>query len=130
MIKPMIKRRFGMREVRRLFLAVTIACGSSACTHNNFTPNVIQLNPHGTATSPANESITSSFTLTAVEDGYTGLFTAQTIVGTCWVVQTPTTTSGAFTVAPEGLTCAKHEVDKIQVKDAKGNSATTYINSV
>ena len=119
-----------MRELLRLFLAVAIACGSSACTHNNFTPNVIQLNPHGTAASPVNESITSTFTLTAVEDGYTGLFTAQTIVGTCWVVQTPTTTSGAFTVAPEGLTCAKHEVDKIQVKDAKGNSATTYILSV
>jgi len=119
-----------MREVRRLFLAVTAACGLSACTHNTFTPNVIQLTPHGTAASPANESIASSFTLIAVEDGYTGQFTAQTIVGTCWVVQAPSTTSGAFTVAPEGLTCAKHDTEQIQVKDAKGNSATTYIHSV
>jgi hypothetical protein len=127
---PMFKRRFGMREVRRLFLAVAIACGSSACTHNNFTPNVIQLTPHGTAASPVNKSIASSFTLIAVEDGYTGLFTAQTIVGACWVVQTPTSTSGAFTIAPEGLTCAEHDTEQIQVKDAKGNSATTYIHSV
>jgi hypothetical protein len=127
---PIIKRRFGMREARRLFVAVSIACGLAACTHNDFTPNVIRLNPNGTATSPANESVAKSFTLIAVEDGYTGQFTAQTIVGTCWVVQAPTTTSGAFTVAPEGLTCAKHDTEKIQVKDGKGNSATTYIRSV
>ncbi len=92
-------------------------------------PNVIQLNPAGTSTKPVDESITSSFTLTAVEDGYTGQFTAQTITGTCWVVQAPITTSGAWTVVPQGLTCSRHATDQIEVKDTNGHSASTYIHS-
>jgi hypothetical protein len=119
-----------MNDLRRLFMAVVIVSNVVACTHSNFTPNVIQLNPHGTATKPANESIESSFTLIATEDGYTGQFTAQTTVGQCWVVQTPITTSGAFTVVPQGLTCGKHDTDTIQVKDFNGHSAVTYIHSV
>ncbi len=116
-----------MNGVRFVWLAA--ACALAACTHDTFTPNVVQLTPHGTAAAPANESTKSSFTLIAVEDGYTGQFTAQTIVGTCWVVQTPITTSGAFTVVPQGLTCGRHEVDQIQVKDTNGNSAVTFIRS-
>lgn len=116
--------------VVHLFAAAVIVAGLTACTHNNYMPNVIQLSPSGTAAKPAPEPATSSFTLTAVEDGYTGQFTADTIVGTCWVVQAPITTGGAWTVVPQGLTCGQHETDEIQVKDQKGNSATTYIRSV
>lgn len=92
-------------------------------------PNVIQLTPSGSASSPASESIKSSFTLIAVEDGYTGEFTAETIDGTCWVIQAPVTSGGAWTVVPQGTSCAKQSVEKILVKDSKGNSATTYIRS-
>jgi hypothetical protein len=115
---------------QRLFLAAVVALSLGACTHNDYTPNVIQLSPNGTSTSPANQSITSSFQLIAVEDGYTGTFTAQTVVGTCWVVQAPITTTGAWVVVPEGLTCSRHETDQIQVKDTNGHSALTYIHSV
>jgi hypothetical protein len=103
----------------------------TACTHNNYMPNVIQLNPNGTPSSPAQQSIKSSFTLIAEEDGYTGQFTAQTIVGKCWVVQAPTTTSGAWIVVPEGLTCASDlDTEQIQVTDTNGHSAVTYIRSI
>jgi hypothetical protein len=119
-----------MNGLHRVFLSLAAALGLASCTHNNFMPNVIHLSPNGTATSPANESITSSFTLTAQEDGYTGQFTAQTITGECWVVQAPITTGGAWIVVPEGLTCSKLDTEKIQVTDTNGNSATTYIRSV
>jgi hypothetical protein len=93
-------------------------------------PNVIQLNPSGSAASPARQSIANSFTLTAVEDGYTGQFTAQTVVGKCWVVQSPITTGGAWTVVPQGATCASDlDTERIQVKDTNGHSASTYIRS-
>lgn len=93
-------------------------------------PNVIQLNPHGTPGKPVDKSIKSSFVLTAVEDGYTNEFTADTIVGKCWVVQAPVTTGGAWTVVPQGVTCAtKLDTEQLQVKDQKGNSATTFIRS-
>ena len=116
-----------MNEPRRLFLAAVTSLGLTACTHSNFMPNVIQLNPNGTATNPAKQSIASSFTLMAVEDGYTGQFTAETVAGNCWVVQTPVSTNGAWIVVPQGLSCSKHETDKILVKDTNGNSAVTYI---
>jgi hypothetical protein len=117
--------------MRSLRLAVVVAFVLGACSHNDFMPNVIQLNPSGTATNPARQSIASSFTLTAEEDGYTGQFTAQTIVGKCWVVQAPVTTSGAWTVVPEGTTCSTRlDTEQIQVKDSKGNSAVTYIRSI
>ena len=114
----------------RLLPAVLVALAITACSHNDYMPNVIQLSPSGTATNPAKQSIQSSFTLTAEEDGYTGQFTAQTIVGTCWVVQAPTTTSGAWVVVPEGVTCGTNlNVEQIKVTDQKGNSAVTYIRS-
>jgi hypothetical protein len=116
-----------MNEVRRLFLAAVTSLGLTGCTHNNFMPNVIQLNPNGTSTNPAKQSIASSFTLTAVEDGYTGQFTADTVAGNCWVIQTPVSSSGAWIVVPQGLSCSNHETDRIQVKDTNGNSAFTYI---
>jgi hypothetical protein len=111
------------------FLAGALCLALAACTHNDFTPNVIQLTPNGSSTSPAPQSITKSFTLIAVEDGYTGQFTADTIKGECWVVQTPVSTSGAWTVVPQGTTCSKLDTEQIQVKDQKGNSAITYIRS-
>lgn len=117
-----------MPSVRKLAFAVVASC-LAACTHSNYMPNVIQLNPSGSSTNPAPESISRSFTLTAVEDGYTGQFTADTVVGTCWVVQAPVTTGGAWTVVPQGSTCAKLDTEKIQVKDQKGNVAATYIRS-
>ena len=114
----------------RLFAALAIVLGLVACTHNDFTPNVIQLSPSGTATNPAPQSIKSSFTLTAVEDGYTGAFTAETAAGECWVIQAPVTTGGAWTVVPQGTTCASEPAaQQILVKDQKGNQATTYIRS-
>jgi hypothetical protein len=115
--------------VYRLFIGFVVAAGLAACTHNNYMPNVVQLSPNGTASKPAPESIASSFTLTAVEDGYTGQFSADTIRGECWVVQSPVTTSGAWTVVPQGLTCSKLDTEQIQVKDTNGNSAITYIRS-
>lgn len=111
----------------RLLLAVAAIAGLVACTHNNFTPNVIQLTPSGSSASPVPEPVTRSFTLIAVEDGYTGAFTAQVTTGTCWVVQTPVTTSGAWTVVPQGVSCGQSQANEIQVKDQKGNSAVTYI---
>jgi hypothetical protein len=108
---------------------IAFVLGLTGCTHNDYMPNVIQLSPSGTASNPAKESISSSFTLTAVEDGYTGEFTAQTVVGTCWIVQAPITAGGAWTVVPQGSTCGNRETDKILVKDQKGNSAVTYIAS-
>jgi hypothetical protein len=117
-------------KIVRLVAAVAVAFGLVACTHNDFMPNVIQLSPNGTASNPAPQSISSSFTLTAVEDGYTGQFTAQTIVGKCWVVQSPVTTGGAWTVVPQGTTCAtKLDVEQIRVRDTNGNQAVTYIRS-
>jgi hypothetical protein len=121
-----------MNSLRHFIPAATAllaAVGLGACTHNNYMPNVVQLTPHGTASNPTNVSIKSSFTLIAVEDGYTGEFTAQTIVGKCWVVQSPITTSGAWTVVPQGLMCSNYDTEQIQVKDTNGNSATTYIHS-
>jgi hypothetical protein len=115
----------------RYFVAAVLAAGLVACTHSNYMPNVVQLTPNGTATNPASQSITSSFTLIAVEDGYTGFFTADTTVGTCWVVQAPISAKGAWTVVPQGKTCASHlDTEQIQVNDTNGNSATTYIRSV
>jgi hypothetical protein len=120
-----------MNAPRRLVQVAVTAAGLVACTHSNYMPNVIQLTPNGTATSPANESIKRSFTLIAIEDGYTGQFTAETITGKCWVVQTPVTTSGAWTIVPQGSTCASHlGTEPIHVTDTNGHSATTYIHSV
>jgi hypothetical protein len=117
-------------KAMRLVAALVIALGLVACTHNDFMPNVIQLSPSGTPTNPAPQSIQKSFTLTAVEDGYTGNFTAETVVGKCWVVQSPVTTGGAWTVVPQGTTCAtKLDVERILVKDQKGNQAATFIKS-
>jgi hypothetical protein len=113
-----------MNRLARLFLASLVL---ASCTHNNYMPNVIQITPSGTATDPATESLTASFTLIAVEDGYTGQFTADTIKGDCWVVQTPVETSGAWTVVPQGSGCGAGQVNEIQVKDTNGNSAVTYI---
>jgi hypothetical protein len=121
--------RTNQQPVYRPFVGLVAVAGLVACTHSNYMPNVVQLNPHGTPSSPAPESIKSSFTLTAVEDGYTGQFTADTIRGECWVVQTRVTTSGAWTVVPQGLTCSKLDTEQIQVKDTNGNSAITYIRS-
>ena len=118
-----------MSRVDRRFLTLAMALGVVSCTPNYYMPNLIRITPNGTASSPAAESIKSSFTLIAVEDGYTGLFTAQTIVGKCWVVQTPITTSGAWIVVPQGLTCSKLDTEQIQVKDTNGRSAVTYIRS-
>jgi hypothetical protein len=101
----------------------------SGCTRSDFDPNVIVLSPNGTSSSPAPQPITKSFTLFAVEDGYTGQFTADTIKGDCWVVQTPVSTGGAWTVVPQGTSCDKLDTEQIQVKDQKGNSAITYIRS-
>ncbi|HEY6486753.1 MAG TPA: hypothetical protein VIX83_10255 [Candidatus Cybelea sp.] len=113
----------------RLFVGLVVAAGLAACTHSDYMPNVIRLTPNGTASNPAPQSIQSSFTLTAVEDGYTGQFTADTTHGECWVVQSPVTTGGAWTVVPQGLTCSKLSTEQIQVKDTNGNSAVTYIRS-
>lgn len=110
-------------------MSTVLAGGLVACTHSNYTPNVIRITPSGTSGNPAPESIARSFTLTAVEDGYTGPFTADTVIGTCWVVQAPITTGGAWTVVPQGTTCSKLDTEKIQVKDQKGNVAVTYIRS-
>lgn len=110
-------------------MSAVVAGSLVACTHSNYMPNVITLSPNGTSGNPAPESITRSFTLTAVEDGYTGGFTAETVVGTCWVIQAPITTGGAWTVVPQGTTCSKLDTEKIQVKDQKGNVAATYIRS-
>ncbi|MGA8796217.1 MAG: hypothetical protein WB526_04020 [Candidatus Cybelea sp.] len=118
-----------MSRVACRVLVIATALGVLSCTPNYYMPNVIRITPNGTASSPAEQSIKSSFSLIAVEDGYTGLFTAQTIVGECWVVQTPITTSGAWTVVPQGLTCSKLDTEQIQVKDTNGHSAVTYIRS-
>jgi hypothetical protein len=120
----------GMKNARGTILAAAAAGALAACTHTDYMPNVIQLTPHGTSAAPSDQSIARSFTLTAVEDGYTGEFSAQTIVGTCWVVQAPTMTGGAWTVVPQGSTCSRLDTEQIQVKDQKGNSASTYIRSV
>ncbi len=119
-----------MKRAPRVFLILAAAGGLAACTHSNYTPNVIQLTPHGTSANPADQSIAKSFELIAVEDGYTGAFTAQTIVGACWVVQAPIMTGGAWTVVPQGSTCAHLDTEEIQVKDTNGHSAVTYIRSV
>jgi hypothetical protein len=91
------------------------------------------LSPLGTAAAPANESIFSPFLLTATESGYSGNFTAQTIVGTCWKVQAPTSAPAAFDVAPSGLLCVgglNGDTEQIQVTDGNGHSAITYIHSI
>lgn len=110
-------------------LSAVVAGGLIGCTHSNYMPNVIRITPSGSSSNPAPESIARSFTLTAVEDGYTGPFTAETVVGTCWVVQAPISTGGAWTVVPQGTTCSKLDTEKIEVKDQKDNSAATYIRS-
>ncbi len=115
---------------RRLVAAAAVAASLVACTRSNYTPNVIQLTPNGTASSPASQSIAKQFTLIAVEDGYTGQFTADTVIGTCWVVRAPVKTTGAWIVVPQGSTCSTDlDVEKIVVKDLKGNAASTYIRS-
>jgi hypothetical protein len=121
---------FCVGSTARLLLTAAIVFGLAACTHNDYMPNVIQLTPNGTAANPAGRPITSSFTLIAQEDGYTGQFTAETIVGKCWVVQAPVTTSGAWTVVPQGLTCSKLGTEQIRVRDTNGHSAVTYIRSL
>ncbi len=93
----------------------------------------IVLSPLGTAASPAPESIYSSFTLTATESGYSGSFTAQTIAGTCWVVQAPTSAPATFVVKAAGSLCvggSSGMVDQISVTDSLGHSAITYILSI
>ena len=111
----------------RFVWSALAAAGLAACTPTYYFPNVIRITPSGTSGNPAPESIGRSFSLTAVEDGYTGPFTAETVVGTCWVVQVPVVSGGAWTVAPQGSTCSKLDTEKILVKDQKGNSATTFI---
>jgi hypothetical protein len=118
-----------MSRVDRRFITFALALGVVSCTPNYYMPNLIRLTPNGSVSSPAEESIRSSFTLIAVEDGFSGVFTAETIVGTCWVVQAPIMTSGAWTVVPQGLTCSKLDTEQIQVKDSNGHSAVTYIRS-
>ena len=119
-----------MSAIRTVLAVTGFALALEACTHNDYMPNVIQLTPSGTASSPVPEPITSPFTLIAVEDGYTGQFTAATVSGTCWVVQAPVTSSGAWNVVPQGSTCAtKLDVERIEVKDTNGHSAQTYIKS-
>ncbi|MBV8067682.1 MAG: hypothetical protein JO113_06875 [Candidatus Eremiobacteraeota bacterium] len=118
-----------MRMQAHFALVLGVAAVLAACTHSDYMPNVIQLSPSGSSSNPAPESISKSFTLTAVEDGYTGVFTADTVVGTCWVVQAPITTGGAWTVVPQGTTCPHLDTEKILVKDQKGNAAATYIRS-
>jgi len=103
------------------------ACHTNDMGNNN---GLIQLSPLGTAASPAEESINYPFTLTATESGYTGNFTAQTIVGKCFVVQPPISSPGTWSVAPVGLICtggSKADTEQIQVKDSNGNSAITYV---
>ena len=116
-----------MSRVGLLGIALIPALWLAGCTHSNYMPNVIQLTPSGSSSDPARESISKSFTLMAVEDGYTNDFTAQTVVGSCWVVQAPITTAGAWVVVPHGSTCSQLDTEKILVKDQKGNSAVTYI---
>jgi hypothetical protein len=116
-----------MRRSQRFLFAGVVIGGLVACTHSNYMPNVIQLNPSGSSTNPAPESIARSFQLTAVEDGYSSPFTADVVEGTCWVVQSPLTTGGLWTVVPQGTTCERLDTEKILVKDQKGNSAVTYI---
>jgi hypothetical protein len=111
----------------RLVCLVLASFLLASCTHNNFMPNVIQITPNGTQANPAKVSSTEPFTLTAVEDGYTGNFTADTIKGTCFVVQTPVTSGGAWTVVPQGTGCGAGTANEIQVTDQKGNSATTFV---
>jgi hypothetical protein len=87
----------------------------------------------GTASSPANESISSSFELSASESGYHGSFSARTIVGQCWVVQPPTSGATSFDVAPTGLLCEgglNGDTEQIQVSDSNGNSVITFIHSI
>jgi hypothetical protein len=117
------------RFARQLLSVAAISASLAGCTHSNYMLNVIQLSPSGSSSNPAPESVARSFTLTAVEDGYTGQFTADTVIGTCWVVQAPVSTGGAWTVVPQGSTCSKLDTEKILVKDQKGNSAVTYIRS-
>lgn len=113
-----------------MFLATAAVLGLVACTHNDYMPNVIQLSPSGTAAAPAHQSVAHSFILTAVEDGYTGQFTAQTIVGECWVVQTPVTTGGAWTIVPQGTSCAgRPDTEQIQVKDTNNHSAVLFVRA-
>jgi hypothetical protein len=119
-----------MNATRRLLSTAALALSLAACTNSNYMPNVIQINPSGTAAKPAIKSTASSFTLIAVEDGYTGMFTAETTAGTCWVVQTPVTSTGAWTVVPQGSTCNERQTDKIEVSDTNGHSAATYIRSL
>jgi len=107
--------------------------GSSGGTPSIPPSGVIVLSPNGTASSPANESIASPFVLTASESGYNGNFTAQTIVGNCFVVQPPTTAPAAFTVSPAGLLCVggfNGDTEQIKVSDTLGNSAITYIHAI
>jgi hypothetical protein len=119
-----------MKATRRLLSTAALALSLVACTSSYYTPNVIQIDPSGTAANPAVKSTASSFTLIALEDGYTGMFTAETTAGTCWVVQTPVTTTGAWTVVPQGTTCSTRQTDKIVVTDTNGHSASTYIRSL
>jgi len=86
-----------------------------------------QLTPSGAQSNPAIEPLDKPFTLIAVEDRYTGEFTADATEGTCWVVQTPIVTGGAWTGVPQGAGCGSGEAAAIQVTDQKGNSATTFI---
>jgi len=102
----------------------------------------VSLSPMGTAAAPANESILSPFALNATESKYVGGFSAQTIVGSCWVAsemtttynQGPPPTSGAnFLVSPSGLLCVggfNGDTEQIKVTDSNGNSTTTYIHSI
>jgi hypothetical protein len=117
-----------MRALLLCLLAAIFIAGCGPASY--YMPNVIRITPSGTMSNPAKQSIRSSFTLIAVEDGYTGVFTAEVVNGTCWVVQTPVTTSGAWTVVPQGTSCPKLGIEKIQVKDQKGNSAVTFIQGI
>lgn len=103
-----------------------VACHTGGAGDNNS----IALSPLGTASAPAEESIDFSFTLTATESGYSGNFTARTVVGKCFVVQPPTTSPGTWSVSPEGLICiggSKADTEQIQVTDSNGHSASTYV---
>jgi hypothetical protein len=109
------------------------AVPSSSTSTTTAASGIIALSPSGTVSAPANESILTPFVLTASESGYSGNFTAKTIVGTCWVVQAPTTAAAAFVVRPSGLLCVggfNGDTEQIEVTDSLGHQAITYIHSV
>lgn len=130
------RKRKGI-TMKRFVLAMILALSNSACSGggSSSTPSAasgnVVLSPMGTAANPANEAVVKgSFVLTASEAGYNGNFTAQTIVGSCWVVP-PTSEPAGFLVG-QGLLCigGGSDIEQIKVTDSAGNSTITYIRSI